>query len=266
MRDADRGSARAGVADRGGGPAARRGPARRQDVRADRDAARADPRAGDRDDHRRRRAGHGLGVAQDRLRRGRRERRARSSPRPSASGCRCWTRRGCATLLAWLGAALSRRTSRARRPSKPRPRARSRVAETVDQERERERVAVAAGSSRRGSRRLERAGLARGSRPGRPCRSTSSWSVPVSPGDGERVDEGRVRRHLAAAASRPGPGSCGRARQPGAVVRAWGGCRTARQLGLGRPRRRRRSCRRRQTGRRCPSAASRRRSCPTACW
>ena len=63
----------AGAEVRGGGPAPGRGPARRQDARADRDAADADARAGDRDDHRGGRQGHRLGVAQDRLRGRRRE-------------------------------------------------------------------------------------------------------------------------------------------------------------------------------------------------
>ena len=89
-----------GLTLRGGGPAARRGPAGRQDVRAHRHAARPDPRAGDRDDHGRRRQGHRLGLAQDRLRGGRRERRARSWPRPSGSACRCSTRPGCASCCA----------------------------------------------------------------------------------------------------------------------------------------------------------------------
>ena len=69
-----------GLRARGGGAAARRGAAGRQDVRAHRHAARADARAGERDDRRRRRTGDRVGVAQDRLRRGRRERRVEARP------------------------------------------------------------------------------------------------------------------------------------------------------------------------------------------
>ena len=113
--------AASGAALRGGGPAAGRGPAGRQDVRAHRDAAGPDPRAGDRADHRRRRPGHRLGVAQDRLRRRRRERRLEARPGRAARACRCSTRPGCGRCCP----ELSRRTWRARRPSRPRPRARS---------------------------------------------------------------------------------------------------------------------------------------------
>ncbi len=73
MRVADRRPAPAGAELRGGGPPAGRGPARGQDAGADRDPAGPDPRAGDGDDHRRRRPRDRLRVAQDRLHRRRRQ-------------------------------------------------------------------------------------------------------------------------------------------------------------------------------------------------
>ena len=79
---------------RAGGPAARRGPAGGQDVRAHRHAARPHARAGDRADPGRGRQGHGLGLQEDRLRRRRRLARAPSSRRPSGSASPCSTRPG----------------------------------------------------------------------------------------------------------------------------------------------------------------------------
>ena len=70
---ADRRPERAGAAHGRGGPAAGRGPAGGAHVRAHRLAARAHPRGGHPADHGRRGARHLVGLAQDRLRGGRRE-------------------------------------------------------------------------------------------------------------------------------------------------------------------------------------------------
>ncbi len=106
MRDADRGSAR-----RWASRSRRRGPARRgaaggADVRAHRHAARPHARAGERDDHGRRRQGHRLGLTQDQLRRRRRERRLEARQAPSGWVCRCSTRPGCGRCCLTAYAAL----------------------------------------------------------------------------------------------------------------------------------------------------------------
>ncbi len=97
---ADRGPARARPAVRRAGSGAVGGAAQRQDARAHRHAARVVARAGDRADHGRRRARDGLGLEEDRLLGGRRERRARSWRRPSAWRCPCSTKPGCASCSA----------------------------------------------------------------------------------------------------------------------------------------------------------------------
>ena len=74
MRDLIEDLRREGVALRARGPAARRGPAGGQDLRADRHAPRPHARAGQRAHRGRRRAGHVERVEEDRLRRRRRER------------------------------------------------------------------------------------------------------------------------------------------------------------------------------------------------
>ena len=155
-------TARARAAVRGGGAAARRGPARRQDVRADRDAAGPDPRAGDRADHRRRRAGHRVGVAQDRLCRRGRERGLEA--RPGRAARRAGARRGracgrCSELAA------SRCTSRAARPSASISCTKSGSPIPFTGTRTRACGRRAPRSSRRGSRRREACRSCRGSRP-----------------------------------------------------------------------------------------------------
>ena len=93
---ADRGpeSSRA-CASRRKGPPPGEGPLAGQDVRAHRHAPRPDPRAGHRDDHRRRRQGDRLGLHARPTTWSPARARGRSSPRPSGSGSRCSTRPGC---------------------------------------------------------------------------------------------------------------------------------------------------------------------------
>ena len=77
------------------GAAARRGAAGGQDVRPHRHAARPHARAGQRAHRRRRRPGDLERVEEDRLRRGRRERRLQARPRPSRWASPCSTSPGC---------------------------------------------------------------------------------------------------------------------------------------------------------------------------
>ena len=108
---ADRRSAATRAALRGRGPAAGRGAAGRQDAGADRHAARADARAGDRADRRGRRPRHRLGVEEDRL--CRRRRKPRLKAREGREAGRAGGRRG--RLLPLLGG----RAGRAERWSQP---------------------------------------------------------------------------------------------------------------------------------------------------
>ena len=85
---ADRGPGAAWPHARGNRSAARRGGARGQDARAHRNPARPDARAGDRDDHGRRREGDGLCVEEDGLRRRGRERRVEARQGRAARGRR----------------------------------------------------------------------------------------------------------------------------------------------------------------------------------
>ena len=101
-----------GLHVRGGRTAAWRGPAGGPDVRAHRHASRPHARAGERHDHGRRRKGHGLGLAQDRLRGGRRERRLEARQRRASRGT--GARRGRAA-----GVAGGRRVGRGIRPRPP---------------------------------------------------------------------------------------------------------------------------------------------------
>ena len=116
----DRRPPRAGAAVRGGGAAARRGPTRGEDARSHRHAPDADPGRGDRDDRGCRWQGHRVGVSQDRLRGGRRERRLEARKRRAAR--RGGARRGRPArpprLTPWP--VLSRCTWRASRPCSPR--------------------------------------------------------------------------------------------------------------------------------------------------
>ena len=162
---------------------------------------------------------------------------------------------------------LSRRTSRARRPSTPRSRARSR--DRPDRwpgTRTRACGRRAPCSSRRGSRRRAACRSCRGSLPWRSVPCASVCSVPVSPSTASELTNAELLASLLAARVTTWTGVVEVvAREPGSVVEPRRDAERALRSRLGRPRRRRRSCRRRRAGRRCPSAASRRGSCPTAC-
>ena len=99
MRDAPRRSARRGRHARARGAAARRGAAGGQDVRPHRHAARPHARAGQRAHRGRRRPRDLERLEEDRLRRGRRERRLQARPRPSRWASPCSTSPACSELL-----------------------------------------------------------------------------------------------------------------------------------------------------------------------